>query len=305
MIVQSDSRGRFYTVAQTADRFAVFDSSGRHVVQVGRRGSGPGEFQRVSSVLVGPGDTLFVSDERLRRVTVYSPELSLVRVFHMTHPPSFVQPDGSFVVARQIPTAASVGYPMHLFDRDGQLQLSFGTDTPQYRRDLTRIVNRIAAPARDGTVWSVAPGRYVIERWDPLEGSRIARWVIGSSWFIESLDDTQPDYERPAPLIVGIWEGPDGLIWLLTRVADSKWKPPQASERHTERVFDIAEYSQTYDWILEAVDPANGAILASQRFPDYLEHRPPSVLVASVRSISLQATTLDVWLPVLQPRGGT
>jgi hypothetical protein len=303
MIVQRDGRGRFYVVARTADRFAVFDSSGRDPTLIGRRGSGPGEYQRATGVIPGPGDTVYVSDERLRRVTVYAPDLSLVRILHMAHPPSFVQEDGSFIVARQLPTPASIGYPIHRFDREGQLRLSFGADTPQFRQDLTRIVNRIAAPARDGTIWTVAPGRYEIERWDPSEGRRVARMTIGSQWFTESLNDSRPDYERPDPLIVGLWEDSVGMVWVLVRVADSAWKPPPASERQTERVFDIAEYSQTYDWILEAVDPATATVVATRRFPDYLEHRPPSNLVVSVRSISLLAATLDVWLPVIQPNG--
>lgn len=49
-----------------------FDGSGRFVRRIGGAGSGPGEFQRISAVLILPGDSLFaVVDARRARIIVF------------------------------------------------------------------------------------------------------------------------------------------------------------------------------------------------------------------------------------------
>lgn len=49
-----------------------FDASGRFVRRIGRSGSGPGEFQRISTILTLPGDSLFAAvDARRARIIVF------------------------------------------------------------------------------------------------------------------------------------------------------------------------------------------------------------------------------------------
>lgn len=56
----------------------IFDQNCRSMGEVGRKGSGPGEFQRV--VRGGwMGDSLWLSDTRLQRITVFSPSLEAAR----------------------------------------------------------------------------------------------------------------------------------------------------------------------------------------------------------------------------------
>src|SRR5690606_12398504 len=68
-----DSEGRIYVADWLLPDVVVLGPDGRHVRSIGRRGSGPGEFQRVSSVQVLPGDSVLVFDRGLRRVTVFPP----------------------------------------------------------------------------------------------------------------------------------------------------------------------------------------------------------------------------------------
>ncbi len=56
-----------------------FDRAGRHLRTVGRKGGGPGEFEMVGS-LVAVGDSLLVGDWSNRRVTVFAPDGSVVRL---------------------------------------------------------------------------------------------------------------------------------------------------------------------------------------------------------------------------------
>lgn len=60
-----------------------FDADGRGGRYLGRAGDGPGEFRKPSQVRVGPGDSIYVFDERAQRLTVFSGDgrlLSDVRV---------------------------------------------------------------------------------------------------------------------------------------------------------------------------------------------------------------------------------
>jgi hypothetical protein len=57
-----------------------FDASGRFVRRIGRQGNGPGEFQRISTVLTLPGDTLFAAvDARRARIIVFETATGTLR----------------------------------------------------------------------------------------------------------------------------------------------------------------------------------------------------------------------------------
>jgi hypothetical protein len=166
-------------------------------------------------------------------------------------------------VAEQISSRELIGFPIHLVGADGTVRKSFGIDTPQYRPDLQLVVNRMVARATQGGVWTISPGRYVIERWDPVEGQRLAQITVKPTWFRETKQFRTNELTPPNAVIEGIWEQ-DGVLWTVLRDADSKWRPPVAA--NTERPHDLAEYDRTYDWVLEAISPENGQVLASRRF---------------------------------------
>lgn len=71
--VRPGNDGRVYVLLPQEGRVAAFDSAGRPAASIGRQGEGPGE-------LTGPsgigflGDTLWVRDSRLRRLTFYTQE---------------------------------------------------------------------------------------------------------------------------------------------------------------------------------------------------------------------------------------
>ncbi len=60
-------------------RLAVFASSGRLAMTIGRPGDGPGEFRSISSVEAGRGDSVFVFDSQQQRLTVFTGDGRLVR----------------------------------------------------------------------------------------------------------------------------------------------------------------------------------------------------------------------------------
>ncbi|HET7232142.1 MAG TPA: hypothetical protein VFJ16_19200 [Longimicrobium sp.] len=69
--VDVDARGNVYVGDQSAVR--VFAPDGTLRRSIGRQGAGPGEFVGIASVAVMPGDSLFVFDMEMNRVTVLEP----------------------------------------------------------------------------------------------------------------------------------------------------------------------------------------------------------------------------------------
>ena len=62
--------GRLAIANAATSEVRLYDASGKHVRSVGRSGSGPGEFQQIAGIWRGPGDSLWVSDLLVRRMTV-------------------------------------------------------------------------------------------------------------------------------------------------------------------------------------------------------------------------------------------
>jgi phage gpG-like protein len=61
----------------------IYDSSGAHLHTSGRPGSGPGEYQNLAGIWLGPGDSILVSDFLVRRLTVLDPDGTFRRSFSL------------------------------------------------------------------------------------------------------------------------------------------------------------------------------------------------------------------------------
>jgi hypothetical protein len=300
---ERDSQGRVYTASRNRTSVLVFDSTGARIAELGSAGAGPREYRAIRRVLVGPDDSMFVSDWGTGRITVYDPSLRFVRTQLSQYPPSLVLPDGSFVIADQIRARRDIGYPIHTVDPSGRLLRSFGTDTPQYSSDMRLIANRLVAAASSGRVWAAPQGRYVIERWNPATGTLEQRSTIESAWFTDIATWNYDERVRPGSVIESLWEGDDGLMWVVFRVPDLNWRVPDRANE--ERVISDEEYKATYDWIIEAVDVGANAVLATRRFDGILWVRPPSRVIVSGRVDDQGVASFEVWVPELVQKDDT
>jgi hypothetical protein len=287
--VAQDKAGRFMTLNRTRDTIVVFDRNGRFESTVGGRGRGSGQFERITHFVRMPDGAVAAYDGILRQLVAIGPSLELRSPLTLPYSPTFVRADGTFIAAQQVPDRDLVGHPIHLVGADGRVLRSFGADPPEYRQDLPLATTRLAAPAADGTVWTVAPGRYVIERWHSGTGKRLSSLAIRSPWFKESV--RQPAGERPNPTIQSLWES-DGYLWILLRDADANWKPAAASAGDRPYAADVND--RTYDWVLEAIDPTTGAVLSTRRFPSALWARSPDALLTT-REAKAGVSTIHVW----------
>ena len=286
VFVLRDRSGRFFAATRDRRGIVVFSPTGSIQTTLEHP-----DFQRIQAV-PGVGESILIHDYQRHELRTVSRDLAVGSALALRFAPAFATTKGHFIVAQQMRTPEHVGYPLHLVDAHGRIVRSFGIDSPKFHGGMHRVDNRVVSPASDGSVWAAAPGRYVLERWDPVSGVRLARLQVQSKWFVES--SNAPD-ERlaPTPLIEALWEK-DGVLFVLARVSDADWKAP--AHPNTERSFNLDEYERTYDWVVEAVAPDSGRVLAHRRLATAHWTRPASGLLVSRASRSDGTTVaFDVW----------
>lgn len=69
-----DSEKKIFVLDVQAQEVRVFSEGGEYLRTMGRRGEGPGEFFGARVLLMGPGDTLFVPDQRNLRMDWFNPD---------------------------------------------------------------------------------------------------------------------------------------------------------------------------------------------------------------------------------------
>jgi len=72
------SDGRFLVEDSQAELLYLAEADARSFHLVGGEGEGPGEFRDVTTITIVPGDTAFVYDRRLLRVSILSPDGELI-----------------------------------------------------------------------------------------------------------------------------------------------------------------------------------------------------------------------------------
>jgi hypothetical protein len=285
VILARDSKGRIYVSSRTKNNVLVFDSAGtvsgvieNAAASSTQRGQWRvGYFGLITRLLVGPDDTVFIGHLLGPSMMALGQDLQPLLPIRSAYIPNLVLADGTFLVARQIQTPDLVGFPLHVMDRQGRIIRSFGVDVPQYREDQKLQMERIVGTGRTGSIWAAAPGRYEFERWEPSRGDRLQKVQVKSSWFVPSSTMARAP-ERPNSVIVALWEK-DSVLWVLTRIADAGWMP--GPHRPGEQPHNDAQYDRTFDWVLEAIDPASSVILAHRRFETAMWTAAPHYLVTT------------------------
>ncbi|MYF64405.1 MAG: 6-bladed beta-propeller [Rhodothermaceae bacterium] len=73
-LVAVDGSGRIFIGEQQDPIIYVLNTDGNLIKTIGREGSGPGDFQRLSSIRISSADTLYIHDSDLGYSSVYEPE---------------------------------------------------------------------------------------------------------------------------------------------------------------------------------------------------------------------------------------
>jgi len=174
-------RGGGYIVAD-GQRLRFFDARGKQTRTVGRKGEGPGEYQMITGVCLGAGDSLFVGDARNARISVYDKAGTAPARSIPMRDAAFLTWDGCFA--------------------DGVFGTSaIGGRTPD---GLTRVLNLYrpdgSVLGRIGPFWSFAGNSYV--QLSASVGARGRQFVYGdprrSEWRVFGLDGTLVQIVRTA-----------------------------------------------------------------------------------------------------------
>lgn len=111
-------------------RIRVYDASGKHLFDIGRRGPDDGEFNLPLDVTVGPDGRVYVVDAGNFRVQVFSPDGQFVMKFGTAgrRPGQFSHPKGIAVDEEGKIFVADTGFAnFQIFDNRGQVLMFIGT----------------------------------------------------------------------------------------------------------------------------------------------------------------------------------
>lgn len=298
--VAVDTRGHF-VVAPTYNpgEIVMYSPAGVPIRSFGRSGQGPGEFERIQKIWVGPGDTVHVFEAN--RHTVLAPGLaSLVRVEMLPVNPQYLAflNDGRMVAQGMVEDARGIGQPLQLMGSGGEVTKSFGGEAPWNPREIY-LTLRAIAPASSNRLWSALIPAYRIELWNS-DGSRERTLVRDADWFRpwNTRDLRQPMEALERPRLSSIAEDARGRLWVNVSVADENYEVlhgPEISEKGQDP--DVM-----FDTILEVLDPRSGRVIAHARHDwmigGFIGRDP---LVTTTREDAIGNILIDVWRVVLKP----
>ena len=289
--VAVDRRGRILVYAAGEAEISVFDSTGRYVRTVGRRGEGPGEYRSISYIGVGPR-YIHVSDRHEGR-TMLGHDFEVVRTdrFPGQILSAAVVSDDVVVFVADVPTPASVGHTFHILRPSGELA-SYGYDGRVYSSELKPLaISRTAVAGKGGTVWAVLREVNRLVRWDLAPELKVGRVFERR---VAEFDEGGDEF-TPATLCSAMLD--DRGLWLVWHSADPDWAGPPPSLdslRPSPIVID-----QLRDGWLDLVDPATGRTLARYHQDNALG----SFAAGSTYLVDYEETEAGVpFLHILEPR---
>ena len=257
--VAVDHQGRFLITHLTYPAISVFSPSGEFLGMVGQRGEGPGEYEAIAHVNVGPR-FIHVFDFRRGR-TVLDRNFEVVRIDPSPGPvlSSVVLSTDEVAYAVQAAEPATVGHQLHILDRAGRIR-RFGGDPPAEPGQQSQ---RFVVAGDDGTFWAVRQQANRLVRWDLEPEPRVSRIFDRT---VEPFERHNPPTETwPRSLNVGSMLDDNGL-WIAWQTPDPEW---------TDRIspggqIPEAPWQTVLDGWLDLIDPQTGRTLARYRGDDAL-----------------------------------
>ena len=263
MSVNVDSRGRYWLFLELEPP-TVFSANGTVDRMIGRKGSGPGEFQS-ANYGIAVGDSMLVFDWLSSRATMVGPDLKpgrSIRIFQGMGDLVTVEWPSVIVMHGHVASSKPPNSTMHRLSLTGpevRVLGSFGpqgTGGPMGNVDVDQQVGW----GRNG-VWSAYWKRPLFTRWDRA-GVMQQAFTRRFDWFTgeESLSLGNQN-TPPSPRAGLITEDSEGLVWYFIYRAASTWKEGWAGVKpfqgHEYRVRDVG-YDKLFTTYVEVIEPSAG-----------------------------------------------
>ncbi len=249
-IVAVDRRGRVLVSGDA--EISVFDSTGRYLRTVGRRGDGPGEYQSISHIGVGPRYIhVFGYDEGR---TMLDHDFQVVRTDRFR---------GQILYASVASDDVAVfaGDLLHVLRPSGELT-SHVHDGRASSSQPPPWATRPALAGRNGTVWVVTSLTNRLSRWDLVPEPKVGR----------VFDRRIPEFDQGgdafAPAGVSSAMLDDKGLWLVWHTSDPDRTDPLPSLQSL-RPSQVDIDGLRDSW-LDLVDPATGRTIARHRQDEVL-----------------------------------
>jgi len=286
--VVRDSRGRYVAVSDDFRQLLIFEGTSPRP-SVGR----------IVSLFVDSAGAVHAYDSKAGSLLAFDSSYRVTTRTTLPHPPALSLGEGRFLVEGQIDKPGMVGHPLHVMSKDGSIARSFGADAGPFRPTDTLKNSRAVCLNPDGTIWSIASGGRLLERWDTSTGRRLAQVTVKSTWFRES--STAFNGLAANPFVVAIWAEGD-LVWILYKAPDPKWIPRRIPESEWLKATARARAEiddRRSDWVLEAVRSDTGSVVALRRFDRQLLRQEGSVAITSDVASANPSGGLELWTPTL------
>jgi hypothetical protein len=262
LLAKADSRGNVYVGPLGNDRIAVYNSTGKLLRTLGRTGKGPGEFDFLLYLDVGPHDTLYAFDYGGGRANVFSPDHKYVRSsdqFGGQRHRHVILPSGQLFM---LEPAQRIGDSvLALYSADGRLVRRY---TP-LAQDEWSIYYALGRSNR-GAVWVAHPNVYQIDEYE-MSGSIRRTLKRAADWWSKPSEQWTyyPRERKPEPALTSVHEDKRGYLWTTVRTGKADWR--QLDKPGTNQMASQSELSKYYDTIVEVIDPVTGSLITSHRFP--------------------------------------
>ena len=266
----------------------VYGRDGRYKTSIGRYGEGPGEFEWPGGgrLRPAPGGGLLVLDPGNRRLTTLSEDWEFVRattvgdMFALNFLP--LRSGEAFVVAGWADLALDPLVAMtRIIDADGRLLDEF--QAVEIDRGMRNMFFFPMSRDREGRVWRALPMAYAIEALDLREAVGGARLEGEPDWFTPGPPAEGYPVEAPSPSVIAGLRFVDDLAWIVTSVADERWREAVSDLREEVPL----EFRRLFDAVIEVVEPSTGALLARGVHDDFLRWTGDQSFLYAIRDDGL------------------
>ncbi|MGH2396476.1 MAG: 6-bladed beta-propeller, partial [bacterium] len=275
--IARDPAGGFY-LRDADGMLQAYGSDGRFVRQIGQRGAGPGEYERVRNVLVSRDGSIHVLDAALGRHSKFSRDGEFLGSTSAPVVLSGVGMDAVFLPDDRIALNAlglndplASGHALQVIDQGGNTT-PFGEASPSDLRRPWRQ-QRLLWARPNGELLVARPYAFTIDVYASdltkrMSIRRVADWIPSQDQDLEEQPSDGVFDKPPTPMLQLIWEDEQGLLWLGMLEPSGSWRPGPPVEQmrkdqglNQDTVRTLADRPR-FETILEVVDLERQRVLA-------------------------------------------